>query len=265
MSEALEIAERALALASGDEAEVYVGAEHSGFARYAGSEVHQPTLIDNASVQLRVVRGTAAGDRNHEPHRRRRAWPSSPAARRSVVASASDDPGARPTCAARRAPRRRAATTRRRPRSAPTARRGSRPSAIAAAGRPRALRLLHERRRASSAIASTAGLRASQRTTDATCLALAAADGASGYAIRTSWRAGEIDPAEVAAEAVAKAERTRGAGEVEPGRYRAVLEPYAISRAPLLLLVRHAERARRCSRSGATSPGGSASARSTRR
>ena len=56
MSEALEIAERALEHAS-DDAEVYVGVEHSGFARYAGSEVHQPTLIDDTSVQLRVVRG----------------------------------------------------------------------------------------------------------------------------------------------------------------------------------------------------------------
>jgi predicted Zn-dependent protease len=80
-----------------------------------------------------------------------------------------------------------------------------------------------------SAVASTAGLRASQRTTDATCLALAAADGASGYACGTSWRAGGIDPATVAREAVEKAARTRGAGEIEPGRYRAVLEPYALS------------------------------------
>src|SRR5205809_271795 len=79
------------------------------------------------------------------------------------------------------------------------------------------------------AIASTTGLRASQRTTDATCLALAAADGASGYAMRTAWRAGEIDPAAVAEEAAEKASRTRGGQQLEPTRYRAVLEPYAIS------------------------------------
>ena len=79
------------------------------------------------------------------------------------------------------------------------------------------------------AIASTTGLRAHERTTDATCLALAAADGASGYAERTAWRAGEIDPGAVAREAVAKAERTRGAVDAQPARYRAVLEPYAIA------------------------------------
>ena len=51
MSDALEIAERALEHAS-DDAEVYVGVEHSGFARYAGSEVHQPTLIDDKRLNF---------------------------------------------------------------------------------------------------------------------------------------------------------------------------------------------------------------------
>jgi predicted Zn-dependent protease len=40
---------------------------------------------------------------------------------------------------------------------------------------------------------------------------------------------GELDPAESARAAVAKAERTRGAIELEPGSYRAVLEPYAFA------------------------------------
>ena len=56
MIDALELAERALAAAEGDEAEVVVQSERSGFARFADSEVHQPTLIENAVVQLRVVR-----------------------------------------------------------------------------------------------------------------------------------------------------------------------------------------------------------------
>ena len=43
------------------------------------------------------------------------------------------------------------------------------------------------------------------------------------------WRVGEIDPAEAAEEAVAKAARTRGAQEAPPAQYRAVLEPYAIA------------------------------------
>ncbi|MGB2953660.1 MAG: DNA gyrase modulator, partial [Gaiellaceae bacterium] len=53
--------------ANGDEAEAVVQTERSGLARFAGSEVHQPTLIENAGVQLRIVRdgrvGVAAGNR----------------------------------------------------------------------------------------------------------------------------------------------------------------------------------------------------------
>jgi predicted Zn-dependent protease len=64
--------------------------------------------------------------------------------------------------------------------------------------------------------------------TDAMALALAAVDGASGYAEQTAWAASDVDPAAVAREAAEKAERTRGAGEIEPGQYRAVLEPYAL-------------------------------------
>jgi predicted Zn-dependent protease len=58
---ALELAQRALAAADGDEAEVVVQSERSGFARFADSEVHQPTLIENAVVQLRVVRDGRVG------------------------------------------------------------------------------------------------------------------------------------------------------------------------------------------------------------
>ena len=58
---ALELAERALAAAEGDQAEVVVQSERSGFARFADSEVHQPTLIENAVVQLRVLRDGRLG------------------------------------------------------------------------------------------------------------------------------------------------------------------------------------------------------------
>src|SRR5207253_7067038 len=73
------------------------------------------------------------------------------------------------------------------------------------------------------------GSRASQPMTDASVLALAAVDGASGYADQTGWRLSDVDPAAAARKAVAKAERTRGAIELEPGSYAAVLEPYAFA------------------------------------
>ena len=64
---ALEIAERVLQAAAGEEAVVVAHVERSGLARFAGAEVHQPTLIDNAVVELSVVRegrvGVAVGNR----------------------------------------------------------------------------------------------------------------------------------------------------------------------------------------------------------
>ena len=226
MTDALAIAERALALASGNEAEVVVGTEHSGFARYAGSEVHQPTLIENAEVQLRLVKNGRAGLAS--THRTDDEGLAELARRAAdVLASASENPELPPL-----AP----------PASFPdldgydeeTASLGAEDQARLAAnaiGASGDLDLYGYFTSGVSelAIASTTGLRASQRTTDATCLALAADEGASGYAERTAWRVGEIDPAEVAEEAVAKASRTRGAQEVGPDRYRAVLEPYAIA------------------------------------
>ncbi len=79
------------------------------------------------------------------------------------------------------------------------------------------------------ALASTTGLSVSQATTDVAVLALAAVDGASGYAEQTGWRAADVDPAGAASAAVEKAKLTRGAVELEPGSYPAVLEPPAFA------------------------------------
>jgi predicted Zn-dependent protease len=65
--------------------------------------------------------------------------------------------------------------------------------------------------------------------TDATALVVAADERGSGYAEQTAWRAEAIDPAAVAGEAARKAQRTRDAGPIEAGVYRAVLEPYAFA------------------------------------
>src|SRR5262249_11446700 len=61
VTDALELAGQAVAIAEGDGAEAVVQTERSGFARFAGSEVHQPTLIESVTVSLRVVRGLRAG------------------------------------------------------------------------------------------------------------------------------------------------------------------------------------------------------------
>ena len=60
MTRALEVARAALAATDG-EAEAIAHAETSGLARFASSEVHQPTLIDNVVVTLRLVRDGRTG------------------------------------------------------------------------------------------------------------------------------------------------------------------------------------------------------------
>jgi len=79
------------------------------------------------------------------------------------------------------------------------------------------------------AVSSSTGHAVAQTMTDASVLAIAASDDESGYAEATSWRADELDPAAVALEAAEKAARTKGAVEVEAGTHAAVLEPYAFS------------------------------------
>jgi predicted Zn-dependent protease len=226
MRDALEIAERALSFVAGGEAEVFVGTERSGFARYAGSEVHQPTLVDDAAVQLRVVEGRRAGvattnrtDDDGLAELARRAA--------EVVANASEDPEVVPPAPPAEHPEVEGYDEATAGLGADDQARLA-AAAIGAAGEL-ALYGYFTSGVCEAAIATTTGLRASLWTTDATCLALAAGDGASGYAMRTSWRADEIDPAAVAREAAEKAERTHGAVAIEPGRYRAVLEPYALA------------------------------------
>ena len=226
MIEGLEVAERALSFATIDDAEALVASEHSGFARFAAGEVHQPTLIDNTSVLFHVMRdgrsAVATTNRTDDEGL-------AEVARRAADALqyASPDPELAPL-----AP----------PADYPAVEGYDEETAVL--GADDQAKLAAAAIAASDgfglygyftsgvtevAIASSTGLRASRSSTDATCLALAADSQASGYAMQTSWRVDELDPAAVAAEAAAKAERTRGAVEVEPARFRAVLEPYAIA------------------------------------
>jgi PmbA protein len=222
---ALEVARAALSVA-GDDAEAVAHSERSGLARFAGSEVHQPTLIENVVVTLRVVRENRVGvatTNNVEPD-----GLADLAQRATSAADTSppDDsfPGLAP------------------PADPPNV--DGYDDATAALGPDDQARLAAAAIDAAGdmpvygfftsavselAVASSTGLAVEQRMTDATALVVAADEGCSGYAEHTAWQASEIDPAAVANEAVEKAARTRGAGEFEPGVYRAVLEPYALA------------------------------------
>jgi PmbA protein len=223
---ALEIAERALAAAGAENVEVAVTTERSVYARFANSEVHQPTLIDDAVVNLRILRdgrqGVASTNRTSDEGL-------ADLARRTLdeVESATPDESL-PALAA----------------PAPYPEVEGYDDATASLGAEEQSRLAGKAIAEGNgvgiygyltsgacemAVATTTGVRAHQKFTDATVLTLAAGDDASGWAEATSWRLGELDPAAVARDALEKAHRTRGAVELGAGRYRAVLEPYAIA------------------------------------
>jgi PmbA protein len=222
---ALDLAERALRAAEGDEALAVVQSERSGMARFAGSEVHQPTLIENDVVELQIVRdgrlGVASANRTDDEGLRTLA---------SRAAEAADSAPADPDFPGLAPP------------ADPPAVEGYDEEAAALDAEDQA-RLAAAAIKASEldlygfftsgvtalALASTTGVAVSQEMTDVAALALAAVDGASGYAEQTGWRAGDVDPAGAAAAAVEKAKLTRGAVELEPGSYPAVLEAPAFA------------------------------------
>ena len=225
MSAVLELAERALRAAEGDEALAIVQRELSGMARYACSEVHQPTLIENEVVELQVVRdgrlGLASANRTDDVGLRALAARAAEAADNAPPDP--DFPGLAPLAEPPPVEGYDEAT------ASLSAEEQARLAAAAIEASELDLYGFFTSGLTELGLVSTTGLSLSQSLTDAGVLALAAVDGASGYAEQTSWRVGEVDPAATARAAVAKAEQTRGAVELEPGSYAAVLEPYAFA------------------------------------
>ena len=225
MTRALELAEQAVVAADGDAVEAVVQAERSGFARFAGSEVHQPTLIEDESVFLRVIRGaragTAAGNRVDADGLRELAR------RAEEAADASAEDPEQPTPAGAAAIPDAAGNDEETAEldAAEQARLAA--AAIDAAGDLPVYGFFTSGA-ATVAVVTSAGFAGEQTATDAVVLALAATDGASGYAEQTAWAVRDVDPAQVARDAVDLARRTTGAGELAPGSYRAVLGPYAL-------------------------------------
>jgi PmbA protein len=221
---ALELARRALA-AAGPHAQVVVHREQSGLARFAASEVHQPTLVSDESVEVQIVLpdgrvGTAATNRIDDDGL-------AAVARRAAEAAASAPPDPEvPGLAPPTEPPRVEGC------DEATAALGAGEQARAALAAIEAATLpiygFFTSGVVELAVVSGSGLEVEQRMTDATITVLAADEGASGWATRTSWRAGDLQIEECAREAVAKAERTRDAAALPAGRYRAVLEPYAL-------------------------------------
>ena len=222
---ALELAERALRAAEGDEALALVHSERSGMARFAGSAVHQPTLIENEVVELQIMRdgrlGIASVNRSDDEGLRVLAERAAEAA--DSAPADPDFPGLAPPAQPPPVEGYDEET------AALTAEEQARLAAAAINASDLDLYGFFTSGVTELALTSSTGLAVSQPMTDVAVLALAAVDGASGYAEQTGWRLADVDPAEAATEAVEKAKLTRGAVELEPGSYPAVLEPPAFA------------------------------------
>ncbi len=227
MTPSLDLAARVVdRVEPGEDLEVVVSSEQSGLARFAGFEVHQPTLIANCTVQVAAIRGGAIGTAS--TNRIDEKGIAGVLARaREAAAGATADPDYPGPAEPAPLPdvegydeRTAALTPEEQARLAAAAIEATSPLGAYGYVTSGVCDL---------AVASTTGVRAGQRFTDATVRILAAGEGVSGFADQTSWKVDEIDPEATAREAAEKAERTRGAVEVDTGSYRAVLEPYAFA------------------------------------
>jgi predicted Zn-dependent protease len=226
VSRVLELADRTCRAAEGDAADALVHAEQCGYARFAASELHQPTLVRDESVTVRVVRdgrvGVASTNRTDDAGLRTVAQRAAEAAD-----SAPPDPhfpGLQPRSEVADVAGYDAETASMTPQEQAEAA----ASAIAAVP-DYGLYGYYTSGTTETAVASSEGQAVSQAATDVSVLTIAASEDESGYAEATAWKAGELDPAAVAREAAEKARRTRGAEEIDPGTCAAVLEPYAFS------------------------------------
>jgi PmbA protein len=223
---ALDLGAQVLDACKGEDAEVIVHRERSGLARFAGSEVHQPTLIENTVVQLRVARDSRVGSASTN---RISKEAFGALARRATEAADSSppDPHFRGFASPAELPEVEgfdAETA-----DLPPEEQAARAAAAIDATRPFGAYGFFTSGLTELAIASSAGAAAEQAATDVVVLVLAAGEDASGWAEQTAWSADAVDTAAVAREAAERAAATRGASELEPGPYPAVLHPYAFS------------------------------------
>ena len=222
---ALDIAKAALEVVGG-EAEAVAHVEHSGLARFAGSEVHQPTLIENAMVTLRVVHGNRTGV----------------ATTNKIDAAGLEEVARRAADAAESVPPDESF-----PGLAPPA---ELPAVDGYDKETAALDAAAQARLAAAAIdaggdvpvygfftsavtelavASTTGLSVAQEMTDATALVVAANEDGSGLCGAHRLACGRDRPQPRRARSLGQGAADESGRETEAGVYRAVLEPYAFA------------------------------------
>jgi len=227
--EPLALAERALALAHGDQVQVTVTRERSLVSRFARSRPTQATQVDDRTVEILCVvdgkTGVATTDRTDEAALR----DTTARAARAAQAASRSGPGSYPGLPQPATPRAHEGfdpvTARLEPETAAAALRvafsvasehGQEAFGIWTAGS------------VETAIASSTGLRAGDRVTDAFAKVICRDEqGRSGFGSDAAVRAGDIDVEAVARRAAQRVPRTEPL-DLPPGEYPVVLEAEAV-------------------------------------
>lgn len=224
----LELAERALGLAEG-EVQVTVVDERSLVSRFARSRPTQATLVDTRTVEVLCVRdghtGAASSDRTDDQALRAAASRAAAAARASARSGPGSYPGLPGPAPARAHEGHDLVSARLDPATAG----GALEAAFAAAAGANLEAFgIWSAGAVETAIASSAGVRATDAVTDAFAKVICRDDdGRSGFASDTAGRASDIDVAAVARRAAERVPRGELA-DVPPGAYPVVLEAEAV-------------------------------------
>jgi predicted Zn-dependent protease len=226
--ELLALGESALASLKHGEAEVVIADSRSELTRFAGNEIHQSVAERYRHIRVRLIDGgrTGVGEvRGHGEQALALAFDAAEQSRR--VTSTSDVSPLPPGDQGADGPVAFAASTD----SATPQDRAELVSTITEAAAAHGVNAYGALSTATTttAIITSAGLRRSATSTQASLVSVARGDNGGGYASRHSADITALDVAGLAAEVVDTCERNQNAKEIGPGDYEVILSPYAVT------------------------------------
>jgi predicted Zn-dependent protease len=225
----LSVGDRALASLAHGEAEVVIADGRSELTRFAGNEIHQSVAERYRHIRVRLIDGGRIGVGEVRGRGEEAMALAFAAAEESRRVTTSPDVSPLPT---------------------PTRDDGDHPAAFSAATdaatplqRAELVATITDRAGArgvnaygalststtTTAIVTSAGLRRSATSTQASLVSVARGEDGGGYASRHSADLGALDVAGLAAEVVDTCERNQGATPIGPGDYEVILSPYAVT------------------------------------
>jgi PmbA protein len=225
----LAMGDRAIASLARGEAEVIIADTNGELTRFAGNEIHQSVAERSRLIRVRLIDGGRIGVGEVRGHGERAVELAFAAAEDSRRVTTESDASPLP---------------------APSPGAGDTPVAFAAAteaatpqGRAEKVAIITEAAGAhgvnaygalsttttTTAIVTSAGLRRSATSTQASLVSVARGDDGGGYASRHSADVEALDVAGLAHEVIDTCLRNQGATAIDPGDYEVILSPYAVT------------------------------------